>query len=209
MKKIDLSTWKRSTHYAFFKDMDYPYHNICTNLDITHFLKTVKQKGLPFYYSMLYAAAKALNTIEEFRYRICGDDVILYDRIHPSFTELDKDTELFKIVTVEITDTLEEFVSAARKTSDKQTEYFKFENAVERADLIYFSCIPWITITSVSHPISLSGQDGVPRVTWGKYFKSGDKVMLPFSVQSHHSFVDGLHVGKYIECLQTMLDEIS
>ena len=32
--------------------------------------------------------------------------------------------------------------------------------------------------------------------------------MLPFSVQVHHSFVDGVHIGKLAENLQRYLDAI-
>ena len=30
---------------------------------------------------------------------------------------------------------------------------------------------------------------------------------MPFSVQAHHSFVDGLHVGKLYDALQKYLNE--
>lgn len=33
------------------------------------------------------------------------------------------------------------------------------------------------------------------------------KVMIPISVQAHHSFVDGLHVGQFVEELQKFLNE--
>jgi chloramphenicol O-acetyltransferase len=33
------------------------------------------------------------------------------------------------------------------------------------------------------------------------------KIMLPFSVQVNHAFVDGVHVGKYVGRLQHFLDE--
>ncbi|MDM5124736.1 chloramphenicol acetyltransferase [Aeromonas encheleia] len=31
--------------------------------------------------------------------------------------------------------------------------------------------------------------------------------MLPFSVQVHHSFVDGIHIGRFLEKLQAALNE--
>ena len=31
-------------------------------------------------------------------------------------------------------------------------------------------------------------------------------MLLPFSVQVHHSFVDGLHIGRLAERLQSYLD---
>lgn len=43
----------------------------------------------------------------------------------------------------------------------------------------------------------------------GKYFIRNQKVILPFSVQVHHSFVDGVHIGKLANALQNYLDEIS
>ena len=43
-------------------------------------------------------------------------------------------------------------------------------------------------------------------IDWGKYFVRGEKVMLPFSVQVHHSFVDGVHIGKLANLLQGYLD---
>ena len=33
-----------------------------------------------------------------------------------------------------------------------------------------------------------------------------NKIILPFSVQVHHSFVDGLHIGKFAENLQNTLN---
>ena len=88
MKIIDLDTWDRTTHFRFFKRMDYPHYNICVNLDITHFLKTVKDKQLPFYYAMIFAATHVLNGVEAFCYRIRGEQVVLHDTIHPSFTDM-------------------------------------------------------------------------------------------------------------------------
>lgn len=33
------------------------------------------------------------------------------------------------------------------------------------------------------------------------------KIMIPISVQAHHSFVDGLHIGQFVERLQNYFDE--
>ena len=42
---------------------------------------------------------------------------------------------------------------------------------------------------------------------WGKYYEKDGKVMIPISVQAHHSFVDGLHIGQFVEQLQKCLNE--
>lgn len=33
------------------------------------------------------------------------------------------------------------------------------------------------------------------------------RILLPFSIQAHHSFVDGYHMGKLAESLQSYVDE--
>ena len=47
----------------------------------------------------------------------------------------------------------------------------------------------------------------MPLFDWGKYIERDGKVLLPFSVQAHHSFVDGLHVGRLAEAIQDYLDQ--
>ena len=38
-------------------------------------------------------------------------------------------------------------------------------------------------------------------------FEKDGKIMIPVSVQAHHSFVDGLHIGQFAEQLQKFLSE--
>jgi chloramphenicol O-acetyltransferase type A len=205
MKIIDLNTWKRAEHYKFFHRMDYPQYNICMNIEITNFLQKVKERKLPFYYAMIYAAMTAANEVEELRYRIRGEQVILHDKIHPSFTEITPGDELFKMVTVNLEETIDDFSASAGRKSEQQTELFRMDEE-RRDDLVYITCIPWISFTHISHTFSLNKEDAVPRISWGKYYREGDKVLLPFSVQVNHAFCDGLHVGRYVEKLQEYLD---
>lgn len=38
------------------------------------------------YYSLIWAAPEVMNRIEGFRYKIRGEDIILYSRLMPAFT---------------------------------------------------------------------------------------------------------------------------
>lgn len=90
--------------------------------------------------------------------------------------------------------------------SENQKDYFVREDIEGRFDLIYITCIPWVSFTNLSHTISFNKDDSVPRLAWGKYFDENGKILMPFSVQAHHSFVDGIHMGKYFDALQEYLD---
>lgn len=46
----------------------------------------------------------------------------------------------------------------------------------------------------------------MPLFDWGKYYERKGRTVLPFSVQVHHSFVDGIHAGKFAGQLQNYLD---
>jgi chloramphenicol O-acetyltransferase type A len=204
---INLDTWERSTHYKFFKRMDYPHYNICVNVDITNFLTQTAEDKIPFYYAMIYAATYALNQREEFRYRIRGEQVVLHDLIHPSFTDMAEGSDLFKMVTVNMQQSIVQFTEKAQEKSKRQKNYFVAEDVEGRDDLTFITSIPWVSFTHLSHTISFNKDDSIPRLAWGKYFKEGSKILLPFSIQAHHSFVDGIHMGRYINGLQQYLNE--
>ena len=210
MKNIDLETWKRKEHFNFFYRMDYPQFNICFNLDISKFLKFTKDKKLSFYYAMIHAVTSVINDTEDFKYRIRNGNVVLHDHIHPSFTYMDNEenNDLFMLVTVDFKDDMYEFEKTAKEAGKNQKDYFGLDKLIGRDDLIYITCIPWISFTHLSHTITINKNDSVPRISWGKYFKEGERVLLPFSVQVHHALTDGFHIGKYVEKLQRYIDEL-
>jgi len=207
MQIVDLETWERTDHYQFFKRMDYPHYNVCMNIEITNFLRMLESQRLPFYYAMIYAATLAINNTEAFRYRIRGEQVVLHQEVHPSFTDMSVGSDLFKFVTVNMENSLQKFVRIAADNAKRQKEHFVQADGEERDDLIYITCVPWVSFTSLSHTISFKKDDSVPRLAWGKYFRDGEKMLLPFSVQAHHSFVDGIHIGRYIDSLQHYLNQ--
>ena len=40
---------------------------------------------------------------------------------------------------------------------------------------------------------------------WGKFQEVDGRTLLPFTVQVHHSFVDGIHIAMFYERLQNQL----
>ena len=180
------------------------------DIDISNFIKFTKQNGLSFYYSMVFATTSVINQIDDFKYRIRDDKVVIHDKIHPSFTDMNKDEkdDLFKLVTIELSNDIYEFEKIAKEASENQGDYFGLDKLIGRDDLVYITCIPWISFTHISHTISLNKNDSVPRISWGKYYKQEDKTLLPFSVQVNHALLDGFHIGKYIDRLQTFMNVI-
>ena len=204
-KIIDMEHWKRTMHCQIFRQSVQPQYCVSLELDITNFHKRVKEMKWSFTFAMIYAVTKCANEIEEFRYRFKEGNVVLYEQINTSFTYLDKETELFKVVNVEMQEYIEDYIKIACETEKNQKEYFTGPMA---NDAYQFSALPWISFTHISHTDSGKRENAVPMFDWGKFIERDDKIILPFSVQVHHSFVDGVHVGKFADRLQEYLNEI-
>lgn len=200
----DEQNWKRKLHCQIFRNSIEPAFCVTFELDITDFLKEVKAKGFSFTMSLIYVVARCANEIEEFRYRFVEGQVVLFDRIDTAFTYLDQETELFKVVNVPMERTMESYVAAAQKTAREQKEYF---TGPLGNDVFQFSPFPWVSYTHISHTNSGNKENATPLFDWGKYFERDGRLLLPFSVQAHHSFVDGLHIGRLAESLQDALNK--
>ncbi len=201
---IDEKTWKRAMHCMVFKNSIEPAFCVTFELDITNFLKRIKEQRYSFTIAMVYAVCKCANEIEEFRYRFVEDNVVLFDKIDTAFTYLNQETELFKVVQVPMTDTMQEYIDLATKTAKEQTQYF---TGPLGNDVFQCSPMPWVTYTHISHTNSGKKGNATPLFDWGKYFEREGRVLMPVSVQAHHSFVDGLHIGRFTEKLQTFMNE--
>ena len=205
MKYLDIENWKRKNHYNYFKELDYPHFSICGNVEITKFIEFIKDRGDSFFLSFLYASVKTANSIDEFRYRIREDKVVIHDTVSPSFTMMTS-KEVFSFCTTRFIDEYRGFYKNAAREMERTKDNVRIEDEPGRDDLLYITSIPWVSFTNITHPIQMKPVDSIPRISWGKYFEENGKVKLPLSVQAHHALVDGSHVGQYFMSIQEMLD---
>ena len=202
-KIIDEKTWERAMHCMVFRNSIEPQFCVTFEADITNFKEKVRKQGLSFTMAMVYAVCKCANEIEEFRYRFLDGKIFLYDRIDTAFTYLNKSTNLFKVVNVPFVDDINEYCKLAYKIANEQREYF---TGPLGNDVFQCSPMPWVTFTHISHTNSGKKDNATPLFDWGKYYEKNGKVMMPISVQAHHSFVDGIHIGQFVNGLQEYFD---
>ena len=200
---IDEKKWERATHCAVFRNCVEPAFCVTFDLDITNFRAYVKRSGLPFTYALIWTVSYCANKIENFRYRFLDGKVVLFDKIDTAFTWLDEKTELFKVVNVPFSDNIEHYCAEAKQTAEEQRVYF---TGPLGNDIFQFSPMPWITYRHISHTNSGKKDNATPLFDWGKYYERDGRWLLPFSVQAHHSFVDGLHIGRLAKMLRDKLD---
>ena len=202
MQEIDLKTWPRREHFAFFRRADLPFYNVTANVDATGLRAFAKANALSLNSVLIHLTTRTLNGIDNFRYRCRDESVVLHEQIHPSFAYLRECEELFRFITVDYHDDVSTFDRIVRTAIADSTAYFDMTKLAGRDDFVFISALPWIAFTGVDHTLSLKKDDGVPRVTWGKITQTTMGEVLPFNVQVNHMFVDGLHVGRFFAALE-------
>jgi len=205
MHKIDIEKWDRKNTYNFFKDIDVPRYLMTFDLDVTNFYRYVKKNKYSFYLAFIFIVINQMNAIENFRYRFIDKEPYLFDATHPSFTDRIEKSENFKIVSVLMEDEIEKFMNIAKLTSKNQGNLFINADMEKRNDLVYITTFPWAKYTQVSHAHQFDKYDAIPKLVWGKFEEVSQRLIMPFSIEVHHAFVDGLHVGKLINLLQEKL----
>ena len=207
MHFINLNTWTRRKHFEFFKDMANPHVNFCANVDITQLRAFIKKHELPFTQTLVYLVARTANSVKEFRYRIRGDQIVVHDRVHPSFTVMTDVEDVFTFCTVNYDPKLKPFIEHTTRVINFRKRNLTLKDEPGQDELLFLSAIPWFSFTSFQHPMHSPPIDSVPRIAWGKYFEENGRIKMPLAVQAHHGLVDGVHIGRYYQYFQGLLDK--
>lgn len=206
---IPLEKLPGKKYFKWFNTYDIPNYTTLVEMDITRFYKFIKEKGYPFYYSMIYLVNEALNQFPEFRYRMVGDQIVLFDHIDPSFTIM-TDRGLYDNVNdVKIRNGFQQYLKDAQRIvaeikTGKNLDNECFDDCV---DQFYFTCIPWVSVKMMTHPMDKNPSIYVPRAAWDKIVFHGDKITVNLNLVVHHAFVDGYPCAMAFLKVQEYLDK--
>ena len=204
---IDLKTWDRREHYELFSAQKFPYLGVTFRVDVTGLHRWCKENSVSFYYALCWYSIRAMEPLENFHYRLADGKPVRVGELIPSFTDLKPGSELFHIVTVEMEPEPAVFCRKAAQKSAAQSGLLD-QTDEQREGLIYLSCLPWLDFTGVLNNRE-GPDDGTPQVIWGKYRREPDgRLTLPYSIDANHRLMDGLHLGKFAENLQTRLEGV-
>ena len=199
---VDLQQWDRRAHFELFRTYDHPWFNVTVPVDVTHVVNWCRDAGHSFFAACLYCSTRAANQVPELRYRIESDEVVEYDVTHPGSTVLRPD-DTFGFAYFEYRDPFSAFAALVVQEIERAKSSSGLDPRTDRHDVIHHSVLPWIAFSSFQHARRRDPGDSVPKIVFGKHFESGPKRLLPVSVEVHHALVDGIHVGRFYEALQS------
>ena len=207
MKIIDLETWKRKEHFEFFSKMKSPYFGIVTEVDCTETYQLAKDKNESFFAHYLHKSMIVVNKIEEFKYRIIDDEVVVFDVLHAGSTIGRKDGT-FGFSFMEFSEDFEIFNKKLQKEIDEvqNSTGLRVKNEDLPENHVRHSTMPWTHFTGLLHPTDFNPKESIPKIVFGKFSEKNGRKMLPISIEAHHGLMDGYHLSLYLNEFQNQLN---
>ena len=205
-QKIDISSWNRKEHFEFFNTFEEPFFGVTTSIDMTIAYEKAKAQQIPFFVYYLHKTIAAINQVENFRYRIEENEVVLYDEIDASATIIRED-KTFGFSFMKFHSDIQDFAKIAQIEIERIQITPRLFTREFPENIIHFSAVPWINFTGLTHSRKYTLKDSCPKVSYGKLVEENGKKSMALSVTVHHGLVDGYHIGLFIEALQTELNK--
>ena len=203
-KLIDTSSWKRKPYFDHYFNQIRCTYSITVNIDITNVLSFKDRNKVKLYPLLIYVISKAVNKYEEFRTAINDrGEIGVWETLSPCYTVFHKDSESFSNIWTEWNDDLNLFLSNFEQDSKRFGQIDRIDAKPNTpANVFPISSLPWTTFTGFNLNIFADGTYLLPIFTYGKYFKDGNRYLIPLSIQVHHAVCDGFHVSRLINEIQ-------
>ncbi|MFY8096969.1 MAG: CatA-like O-acetyltransferase [Flavobacterium sp.] len=205
MKILDLENWNRKGHFEFFTQFEEPFFGITAPVEVATAYENAKATQTPFFIYYLHKILTAVNAIENFKYRIKDQQIIIHDRIDTSATIMRED-KTFGFSYIEFHPDLEIFKKIASKEIARIQNTTGIITREYPENIIHFSAIPWLNFTGLTHARSFTWPDSCPKISVGKIFEENSNQKMNVSVTVHHGLMDGYHVSLFFEELQKQLN---
>ncbi|SDF07254.1 CatA-like O-acetyltransferase [Cellulophaga baltica] len=204
MKFLDLDTWDRKEHFHFFNSFLDPYFSVTTKVDVTIAKAYAKEYSLSFFAVYLHACMRAINSVENFKYRIEDDKVAVYDTIHTSATIL-RPNKTFGFSFVPFSEELLTFINNLNREKERIFNSDSLFPPVNTLDCIYCSSMPWIPIQGHKEPLK-GVKESVPKFAFGKAEASNSKFEMTIAASVNHALIDGYHLSLFFDKFQEYLN---
>ena len=207
LNKIDIASWKRRAHFEFFSQFEEPYFGITWQVDMTLAKQHAKEQGVSLFIYYLHMSLEAAMAIENFKYRITADnEVVLLETISASAT-LMRDNETFGFSYIPYHKDIHIFTASVRSEMDRVQHTEDLFPPINTDDVMHCSAIPWMDFSSITHSRLFKAKDSVPKISYGQITEKILGVFtMPVALYVHHGLIDGLHVSRYKDMFQQLLD---
>lgn len=202
MREIDLETWPRRHHFAWFDGFADPRFHLGARVRLGPLRAACRRDGRPVALTLVWLATAAANSVPELRQRVRGGRIVEHDIVHPSFTVMGPD-ELFTGCLVHFDPDLERFVAAATPAVREASTRGGLTMTPDADDArLFITSLPWVEMNSMVHPRRGDDSDAVPTIGWGRLETVDGEDVTNIVVTAHHGLADGLHVSRFVQAFE-------
>ncbi len=212
-KVIDMNTWAGREVYEWFLNLHNPFCGVTTKVNVHALAQKAREKHTTFNTVVLYAIAKAVNSIDQFRLRMVGGKLVQFEKSCISLpVPKEGKPGYFNFINIDFTPDLDEFIQHARASiAEGRTRSALLPE--DRPDAVYLNHVK-TDYSALNNPHD--GEfDFIPRIAWGIPEKRSRlislfsrQIMMPITVEAHHSIISGAHILEFFERFQKPFEKI-
>lgn len=202
-----VEDYYRQEHFDFFRTYEMPFYTITFNLEMTAVKALAEARRFPVYLTQCFLFARAMSRVEDFRYRVVNDRIVLHDQLEIAAT-LPAPKGAFSFAHFDHAPDLETFLRRSETVSKRARETASLK-AIAEGNTILFTSLPGVRFTGFTHATPGDRTDGRARVAFGQFFEEQGRLMVPVGLGVNHIFIDGAAIGRLVEEVQTEFDNPS
>ena len=191
---IDKESYYRKGVFRHFSEDCKCSTSMTARIDVTELAAWSKRAGSKFSLNFLYLLARVLNSREDYRmgYLWQTQELICYDRIHPTQYVFHEDTETCTPVYSVYDPDYGTFYAGALRDLEraKQTREYGLD-AEHHPNWFDASYIPWVSYDSMHVELPDGYLFFAPIVNWARYREENGRLMMPVTVRLNHAIADG------------------
>ncbi len=204
-KEIEPKDTTRAAAYELWMKAPNPMVTFFKTLDVTTAVRVSKKTRLKFNMLLAHCIGLAAAPIKEFYTLPVGDKLIRYDALAVNTIVKNKNREVSSCDIRHSPDLMvfnREYLKYTAQVAESCTDRDLSEDCM----VIGTSAVP---DTEIDGAVGMnSGLFNNPFLIWGRYRTKFFRQYLPISFQFHHTQMDGAQAGRFLENLQSEINDL-
>jgi len=200
-----VESYHRQAQHDFFRAYPDPFYNVTVEMDVTAVRSFARAHGYSTFFNLCYLFTRAMQGLEDFRYRLVDDRLVLFEQVHFSATVATGDG-LYAFGRFEYLDDIHAANRAGQAVIEQTLAERTLTEELPAPNFAFYSALPKLAFTGLTHVHPLEPTAGEPRVSFGKFVEREGRLMAAAGIGVNHIFIDGRALGGLVETAQELFD---
>ena len=202
--EINPQETSRAEAFELWMTSPMPMVTLTKTFDVSRVLKASKKNGIKFNALLCWCIGKVASQMKEFYLLPEQGKLFEYDRIAINVI-VNNSKGGINSCDIPFTANINEFAKEYDKLTAEASAQCK-SSFLEDYMIVGTSAMIQTELDSIVNQYTEKFSN--PMVMWGRYRKQWFKTTLPISLQFHHTQMDGAHAARFLNNLQTEIDNL-